>query len=237
MAGRAGFGHTRSRGSCGYLLAYRNNLRLNQRKDRLDRITRQLGDLYGPLYALASSSAAAWLVFRSQYRPGGAFWSSFRSAPTEDEAAAWRRWMTTVFMPLNRRLREAIVEHIDLLEEEVVPQVLLDACAHVASYEAVLQRWEEGDYTEHTEQRSFCGHIELLADRGRRVETAACSCAAAVISRRSPSPWLARPLSLGRSDSAHGGRVGRGLRPERNPSSTFWLVYGREGEGALTSAE
>jgi hypothetical protein len=26
-------------------------------------------------------------------------------------------------------------------------------------------------------------------------------------------------------------------RPERNPSSTFWLVYGREGERALPSAE
>ena len=139
----------------GFLLTYRNNLRLNQRKDRLDRITRQLGDLYGPLYANASASTAAWLVFRSQYRPGGAFWSSFRSAPTEDEAAAWRRWMTTVFMPLNRRLRDAIVEHIDLLEEEVVPQVLLDVCAHVASYEAVLQRWEEGDYTEHTTPFNF----------------------------------------------------------------------------------
>jgi hypothetical protein len=28
-----------------------------------------------------------------------------------------------------------------------------------------------------------------------------------------------------------------GDRPERNPSSTFWLVYGREGERALPSAE
>ncbi len=26
-------------------------------------------------------------------------------------------------------------------------------------------------------------------------------------------------------------------RPERNPSSTFWLVYGREAERALPSAE
>jgi hypothetical protein len=27
--------------------------------------------------------------------------------------------------------------------------VLLDLCAHVAAYEAVLKRWEEDDYTEH----------------------------------------------------------------------------------------
>jgi hypothetical protein len=152
----------------GYLLAYRNTLRLNQRKDRLDRITRQLGDLYGPLYAITSASTAAWLVFRNQYRPGGAFWSTFGSAPTDDEAAAWRRWMTTVFMPLNRRLRDVIVEHIDLLEEEVVPQVLLDVCAHVASYEPVLQRWEEGDYTEHTAPFNFPAD-QLLSYAERRV--------------------------------------------------------------------
>jgi hypothetical protein len=58
----------------GYLLTYRNNLRLSERKDRLDRVTRQLRDFYGPLFATASASKAAWLVFRSECRPGGAFW-------------------------------------------------------------------------------------------------------------------------------------------------------------------
>src|SRR3954454_12567147 len=58
----------------GYLVAYRNNLRLNERKDHLDRVTRQLSDFYGPLFATASASKAAWMVFRSLHRPGGAFW-------------------------------------------------------------------------------------------------------------------------------------------------------------------
>ena len=58
----------------GYLITYRNNLRLNERKDRLDRVTRQLSDFYGPLFATVSASQAAWEVFRNQYRPGGAFW-------------------------------------------------------------------------------------------------------------------------------------------------------------------
>lgn len=153
----------------GYLMTYQNNLRLNERKDRLDRVTRQLSDFYGPIFATASASMAAWRVFRSQYRPGGSFWDKPGPPPDDDETAAWRRWMTTVFMPLNRRLRDVIVEHADLLDDDRVPQLLLDVCAHVASYEAVLQRWEEGDYTEHTSPLNFPAD-ELLAYAAAGVE-------------------------------------------------------------------
>jgi hypothetical protein len=146
----------------GYLITYRNTLRLNERKDRLDRVTRQLSDFYGPLFTTASASHAAWQLFRSQYRSGGSFWDKPGPGPTDEESAAWRRWMTTVFMPLNRRLRDVIVEHADLLDEDRVPELLLDVCAHVASYEAVLRRWEEGDYTEHTSRLNFPAD-ELLA--------------------------------------------------------------------------
>jgi hypothetical protein len=146
----------------GFLVAYRNSLRLSERRDRLDRITRQLGDFYGPLFATASAGNAAWAVFRSLHRPGGAFWDKPGPPPTDDETAAWRRWMTTVFMPMNRRLRDTIVDHADLLDEDHVPQLLLDVCAHVASYEAVLQQWSEGDYTAHTSPLNFPAD-ELLA--------------------------------------------------------------------------
>ena len=36
----------------GYVVKYFNDLRLAQRKDRLDRVSHQLSDLYGPLFAL-----------------------------------------------------------------------------------------------------------------------------------------------------------------------------------------
>ena len=72
-------------------------------------------------------------------------------------------------MPLNRHLRDVIVEHADLLDEDRVPPLLLDVCAHVASYEAVLRRWEEGDYTEHTTSLNFPGDKLLAyADAGVR---------------------------------------------------------------------
>ena len=60
----------------GYLVTYAYNLRLAQRKDRLERVNKQLSNLYGPLYALVSSSQACWKAFapdtarvRSGHRP------------------------------------------------------------------------------------------------------------------------------------------------------------------------
>src|SRR3954469_12524362 len=105
----------------GYALTYRNNVRIDQRKARLDRVNRQLTELYGPLLALSSASAMAWHQFRSVYRPGlGTFWGK-TSKPTEEEAAGYRLWMTEVFMPLNLRMQSAVVEKADLLIESEVP--------------------------------------------------------------------------------------------------------------------
>lgn len=152
----------------GYLVTYRNNLRLNGRKDRLDRVTRQFSDLYGPLFATASATNATWLMFRRQYRPSGAFWGQPGPPPTPEAASAWRLWMTTVFMPLNRRIRDVIVDHADLLDEERVPELLLNVCAHVASYEPILKQWEDGNYAQHTSPVNFPSE-ELLAYSEERV--------------------------------------------------------------------
>lgn len=54
--------------------------------------------------------------------------------------------MKTVFMPLNRRIAETIILHADLVEEDFMPPQRLALCAHVASYEALLQRWDDGIY-------------------------------------------------------------------------------------------
>ena len=88
----------------GYVVTYRNSVKLSQRNERLDRIDRQLRELYGPLFALVSASGEAWSGFRRIYRPGiSSYWRS-EPAPTEQEAAAWRLWMVEVFMPLNTRM-------------------------------------------------------------------------------------------------------------------------------------
>lgn len=138
----------------GIFATYANNLRLARRKDRLERINQQLSDLYGPLVSLSSASQAAWLVFRRRWRP---YVRSYWGDPelNDEERVAWRTWMAAVFMPLNRRMRDVVVERADLLEESSIPACLLDLCAHVAAYEAVLAQWDEGNYSENTADINF----------------------------------------------------------------------------------
>jgi hypothetical protein len=131
----------------GFMGAYLNGVRLALQKERIERVNRQLADLYGPLLALVSTGNRSWDEFRRQYRPGGGYWDQ-NPPPTDAEAEAWRLWITTVFMPLNRQMRDLVVRHADLLREPEIAPCLLDLCAHVASYEAILKRWEQEDVSE-----------------------------------------------------------------------------------------
>jgi hypothetical protein len=131
-----------------------------RRKDRLERIDRQLGNLYGPLYALVRTGDAAWKEFRARYRPGQSYWHS-EPPPTPEEAEAWRLWMLEVFMPLNLRIEELIVGNADLLDEDDMPQCFLDLCAHVAAYKVIVQRWEKQDYSEPVGPIKFPGRALL----------------------------------------------------------------------------
>ena len=133
----------------GYLVTYLNNIRLSQRTERLARVNRQLGELYGPLFALSEASDRAWQAFRQRYRPGSSYFVE-GSPPTEEELKVWRLWMTTVFMPNNLRMYELILSKSDLLIESDMPPCLLDLCAHITAYQTVMKRWESDDFSEHT---------------------------------------------------------------------------------------
>jgi hypothetical protein len=139
----------------GYVATYTYNLRLARRKDRLDRVSRQLSDLYGPLRALSESGIWIWDSFRAQHRRSVRSYWDPDDPPSEAEAEAWRLWMTEVFMPLNRQMVDVIVRKADLLEESDMPKVLLAVCAHVAAYEPVLKQWEQRDFSEHTSVIAF----------------------------------------------------------------------------------
>jgi hypothetical protein len=45
-------------------------------------------------------------------------------------------------------MMDLVVNRADLLEGTEIPECLLDLCAHVSSYEALLKQWEKGDITE-----------------------------------------------------------------------------------------
>jgi hypothetical protein len=131
----------------GYLATYFNGLRLAQRNQRLERVSKQLGDLYGPLYGLTGAETAVWQIFRARYRTEQHFFDP-EDPPDEQELEAWRLWMTTVFAPINDRMYELVLSKSDLLIETEMPQCLRDLCAHVVGYQLVMQKWERGDYSE-----------------------------------------------------------------------------------------
>lgn len=132
----------------GYLATYFNGLRLDQRKDRLNRVNRQLSELYGPLLSLASASSASWEAFRSHYQPGP--WNFFdpESPPTDEAMRTWRQWMRHVLMPLNERMVELVITKADLLDTATMPDCLLELVSHVAAYRAFLAQWDEGDFSQ-----------------------------------------------------------------------------------------
>jgi hypothetical protein len=140
--------------AAGYIATYVYNLKLAQRKDRLDRVNQQLSDFYGPLLALVSSTHSCWEAFRKRYRPGRPFWDP-DSPPTDEEAAAWRLWMVEVFTPLNAAIADVITQNAELLDESEMPQELLDTCAHIKAYRPVIKRWEAGDFSHNTSVIGF----------------------------------------------------------------------------------
>ena len=138
----------------GYLFKYFHDRSVTRRKDRLDRINLQLRHLYGPLYSIRNAAAIVWDAFRFKYRPGGSFFGS-QPPPSDEELAAWRLWMSEVFMPLNLQMEKIIVENGDLIIEDAMPQCFLELCAHVASYKVVLKKWSWSDFSEHTALSKF----------------------------------------------------------------------------------
>lgn len=130
----------------GYLVTYINSLSMARRKEKLERVNRQLSELYGPMFGITHASETAWKEFKKRYRFGALFEGKPRAK--SKEFAAFRLWMTTIFMPMNKHLFDLILAKSDLLLESEMPECMLQYCAHIAAYEAVLERWKQKDFTE-----------------------------------------------------------------------------------------
>lgn len=115
-----------------FTLNQRAQVRQERRQARLARVSSQLRELYGPLNVLVDVNERLWEALReSRLSP---------RAERQPEAGTkdWRRWRNHALMPANRRMRDLIIEHADLLVETDVPQSLRDFCAHVTSVDIVL---------------------------------------------------------------------------------------------------
>ncbi|MEU9362403.1 hypothetical protein AB0D35_30560 [Streptomyces sp. NPDC048301] len=140
----------------GYIATYLNGLRLSQRQERLARVNRQLSDFYGPLFALTEANSRSFQAFKERNaRPGGISPFDHETPPTEEELAEWRLWVTTVFLPNIRAMRDLVIRNADLLRESAMPPILLQLCAHVSGYEITAARWERGDFDQHLSVVSF----------------------------------------------------------------------------------
>ena len=89
-----------------------------------------------------------------EYRPNKTFFHS-EPPPNEEELAAWRLWMSEVFIPLNLQMERAIIENGDLIIGEGMPKCFVDLCAHVAAYKPVIKKWELGDYSTNKSEIAF----------------------------------------------------------------------------------
>ena len=144
----------------GFLFAYFNNLSLEKKKNRLERVNKQLNDFYGPLLAVVQSNQLAWDNFIAKYDNNPDFYKK-KENPAPQQVAEFHHWMTTVFMPNNERLYEIIINQTSLLEEDRIPKVLLKLVAHVLEFRIIMDERKD-EFGEVTETRSKYPAKELL---------------------------------------------------------------------------
>lgn len=135
----------------GWGMTYFHKWYFENKANQLDRVNRQLKELYGPLYVRLIASQETWNAFWQNYRPahGRNHYFGSNVEVTDKEKAVWRNWMTNVFEPMNAKTEEVILSNIDLLEGNEIPEAFIDALAHIAAYKAVLADWEKGDFSTH----------------------------------------------------------------------------------------
>jgi len=152
----------------GYLAKYINDIKTANRKDKLERINRQLKEVYGPLLSLTSSSEASWTKFREFNRPDTPSYFDTINPPSEEEKEIWRNWMQTVFVPINEKIYDVILKNGDLIIEDKFPDCFWQLCAHVETYRPVLKKWEAKDYTEHVALLNYPDNIKGYVEKGYR---------------------------------------------------------------------
>lgn len=137
----------------GYLFTYFYGRRQEQRRNRLERINRQLDKLYGPMLAIVQSSQQAWECFLAKHNDNPKFYKK-ESNPTPEEVAEFHKWMATVFIPNNEELYSIITQNTSLMVEDEIPPVLLDLFAHIMEFKInFMERKSEHDEVAESERK------------------------------------------------------------------------------------
>lgn len=149
----------------GLVAKYVNDLSIANRKDKLERINRQLKEFYGPILSLSSSSNATFIKFASTWKNKKYYFDNDNTA-SEKELAIWRNWMKSVFIPINEKIYEIIINNGDLIIENQFPDCLKDFCAHVQTYRPIVSKWEINEFTEHTSLLNYPTELGKYIEQG-----------------------------------------------------------------------
>jgi len=111
-------------------------------------VTWQVKELYGPLLMCITATQSAWMAMVSQHSPDGtpeSFQAAVRRDPQGVQAKAYRDWVREVFMPLNSKAADVLMERVDLLEAQAVDPSLQKLVAHVSVLKVIIKQWAQGD--------------------------------------------------------------------------------------------
>ncbi|MFE6936428.1 hypothetical protein ACFVDT_30840 [Streptomyces sp. NPDC057699] len=122
-----------------YWLSHRGEVHRSIEKERINWVNSQLKDLYGPLLVLAETNERAWKEYRKEYFPHR---GSPQNPLADSVSTRWHVWVKTVFAPRAQQIRDIVTARGDLIIEKEMPAVVLDFCAHAASYDALLADWD-----------------------------------------------------------------------------------------------
>jgi hypothetical protein len=125
----------------GGFVAHWSSRRLDQRREQLKRVNRQLSELYGPLLSALEATRIAHDRFQDWY-----------GIPEERDRDLWKAWLETYYQPANRIASDLIATKADLLVDSEVPPFLLELCALTARYDVLLALWKEGSEEGPTKQ-------------------------------------------------------------------------------------
>ena len=148
----------------GWVITYFHKWYFDTKANQLDRVNKQLKELYGPLYVRLIASQETWDAFWQKHRPSHNKDTYFGDGlkVTDEEKEIWRNWMTHVFEPINAKTEEVILNNIDLLDSTEIPKAFVSALAHIAAYKAVLADWKQDKFEHHVSVNNWPSE-DLLA--------------------------------------------------------------------------
>jgi hypothetical protein len=151
----------------GWYVTHRQTAKAQKRRDKLDLVTKQLTEFYGPLHVACEAGRIADEALIRKLGLSEGIFDNGRQ-PSEGELAEWFLWMEHVFAPLNDAREELIMKKLYLIREHNVPQQIHTFVAHVTLCRAMLAKWKKGDRSELFAPVQFPVGLDQYAEQGFR---------------------------------------------------------------------